>query len=91
MADQIQTWAQAQWGEAELGDARRTRRAVEIGAAMTANAGLSLPRQMANWAELKAAYRLFDRPQASHAALTAPHRHATRQAAEAERGIVLFI
>ena len=91
MVDQIRAWAHAQWGEVELGDARRTRRAVEIGAAMTASAGLSLPRQMASWAELKAAYRLFDRPQASHAALTAPHRQATRQSAEAERGVVLFI
>lgn len=90
MADQIRAWAQAQWGEVELGDARRTRRAVDIGAAMAANAGLSLPRQMTNWAELKAAYRLFDRPQASHAALTAPHRQATRRAAEAESGVVLF-
>ena len=91
MADQIRAWAQAQWGEAELGDARRTRRAVDIGTAMAAGAGLSLPRQMTSWAELKAAYRLFDQPQASHAALTAPHRRATRHAAEAERGVVLFV
>src|SRR5919206_132712 len=91
MADQIRAWAQAQWGEAELGDARRTRRAVDIGAAMAAGAGLSLPRQMTSWAELKAAYHLFDQPQASHAALTAPHRRATRHAAEAERGVVLFV
>src|SRR5919205_3607500 len=66
MADQIRAWAQAQWGEAELGAARRTRRAVDIGAAMAAGAGLSLPRQMTSWAELKAAYHLFDQPQASH-------------------------
>jgi Transposase DNA-binding/Transposase Tn5 dimerisation domain len=95
MAD-AQAWARAQWGEAELGDQRRTERAVRLGAAMAADPAASLPAQLGgSWAELKAAYRLLDSGEAvTHARLTAPHRAAVCQdaAALAQAGEpVLFI
>jgi uncharacterized membrane protein YgdD (TMEM256/DUF423 family) len=91
MASTPKAWAQAQFGSSDLGDARRTRRAVAVGAAITAKPGASLPEQVPGWADLKAAYRLLDQPAVTHAALTAPHRAATCAAATAEAGPVLFI
>jgi hypothetical protein len=38
-------WAEAQWGGAELGDKRRTRRAVRLGAAIAAQSAASLPTE----------------------------------------------
>ena len=33
----IRSWAEAQWGAAQLGDSRRTKRAIAIGSAMAEN------------------------------------------------------
>jgi hypothetical protein len=40
-----QQWAEKQWGSVQLGDQRRTRRAVKLGAQITANPSASLPKQ----------------------------------------------
>jgi len=76
-------WSQAQWGEVELGDARRQKRAVALGAALADASAGSLPQQVQGRAAAKAAYRLLDTEAVTHAALTAPHRQATLQAAQA--------
>jgi hypothetical protein len=55
----LKQWAIEQWGTVELGDERRTHRAVEVGAAIAGNPGASLPEQMQGWGDLKAAYRLL--------------------------------
>jgi hypothetical protein len=85
-------WAQAQWGKVELGDQRRSKRAVKLGAALASAPDKSLPVQIeGNWADVRAAYRLLDSAPVTHAALTAPHRAATRAQAGAVAGPVLFI
>lgn len=84
-------WAAEQWGRACLGDARRTRRAVQVGAALAGGVEKSLPEQLEDWPALKGSYRLFARPEVSHERLSAPHREATRQASAAADGPVLFI
>jgi hypothetical protein len=91
MMQDVQAWAEEQWGGAELGDARRTRRAVSAGTAMAQRSDAGLPEQMQAWAATKAAYRLLDRPEVTLAAVTAPHRAATRAAAAASPGPVLFV
>ena len=53
-------WAEEQFGACQLGDSRRTRRAIEVAAAFAANPSGSTPHQTEDWADLKAAYRLFD-------------------------------
>lgn len=53
-------WAQAEFGSAPLGDSRRSQRLVKVAARLAANPGGTLPRAMPDWAELKAAYRLFN-------------------------------
>jgi hypothetical protein len=82
-------WAAQQWAQVELGDRRLTRRAVAIGTQMAAHAEASLPEQMGSPSQLKAAYGLLNHPGVSLAALTAPHRQRTLQAAGAVKVALL--
>jgi hypothetical protein len=86
----LDEWARAQWAEAPLGDRRRAARAVRVGAALAANPAASLPAQTQTWADLKAAYRLLNAPDVTHAALSTPHWTQTRAAASGPEP-VLFI
>ena len=52
-----QAWAQRQFGGCQLGDARRTARAVQLAAAMHQTPSASLPQQLKSWSATKAAYR----------------------------------
>ena len=83
-------WAEQQWGEAALGDARRNARAVQLGAALACRPEASLPQQTGSWGEVKAAYRLLNEPDVTHAALSEPHWQATRRQA-AQAHTVLFV
>ena len=82
-------WAEAQWGSLQLGDARRTRRAVEVGKALVAQPDASLPQQLGSWAALVAGYRLLNNPQLSLADLAGDHWRQTRAATTA--ALVLMI
>ena len=53
-------WLRAQWGEVELGDERRERRAVAVGTAMADGSAHSLPHQQQSRAAAQATYRLLD-------------------------------
>src|SRR5947208_9328183 len=86
----LDDWARAQWAEAALGDRRRTARAVRVGAALAAQPDASLPAQTQTWGDLKAAYRLLNAPDVTHAALSTPHWTQTRAAASGPEP-VLFI
>jgi hypothetical protein len=87
----IDEWATQQWGSVELGDKRRTHRAVHLGAQMAADPGAGLPGQTQSWGDLKAAYRLLHEDDVTHYALSLPHWQHTRQRAEHIDGPVLFI
>jgi len=71
-------WAEEQFSTCRLGDARRTRRAVEVAAAFAANPSGSTPHQTEDWSDLKAAYRLFDSDGVTFESLASPHWHRTR-------------
>jgi len=71
-------WARQEFGAAELGDARRTRRLVRLAAQMAANSSGSIPQQAGNAADMKAAYRLFAAEEVTHAAIVQPHLEQTR-------------
>ena len=88
--DRATQWAEREFGGAELGDRRRTRRAVQVAAAMAAHSAGSIPDQMKTWGATKAAYRLFDEEDVTFAGLTAPHQRATREAA-GQRPWVLMV
>jgi Transposase DNA-binding/Transposase DDE domain len=83
-------WAEQQWSTAALGDARRNARAVQLGAALAARPEANLPQQTGSWGELKAAYRLLNEPDVTHAVLSEPHWQATRQQAR-QANTVLFV
>src|SRR4051794_31200425 len=83
-------WAEQQWSTAALGDARRTRRAVPLGAALASRPEASLPEQTGSWREVKSAYRLLNEPDVTNAALSEPHWQATCQQAT-QAHTVLFV
>jgi hypothetical protein len=83
-------WAEQQWSTAALGDVRRRRRAVQLGAALASQPDASLPQQTGSWRELKSAYRLLNEPDVTHRALSESQERATRQEA-AQAGTVLFV
>jgi len=53
-------WVIDHFGNAELGDVRRTRRLVAVVAMMATSPEASLPKQMVDWSDIKVACRLFD-------------------------------
>jgi hypothetical protein len=90
MTTNIQEWAEAQWGPAELGDRRLTRRAVQVGTNMAQQAGAPLSQQMGRRSALIAAYRLLSNEEVSGLQLLAPHQRRTHQLA-AQQEVTLLI
>jgi hypothetical protein len=78
----VNVWAEQQFGECDLGDKRRTRRAVETAAKFAANPDGSTPKQTETWADCQGAYRLFHEEDVTFEALTAPHFQHTRDQRE---------
>lgn len=77
-------WAQVEFGQVQLGDARRTRRAVTVARAMARDPSGSIPQQSKTWRAAKGAYRLFDTAAVTFEAMINPHWHRTRQRAAGE-------
>ncbi len=82
-------WAKQQWGQTELGDKRRTRRAVLMGERMALNPGGSIPEQMGAWSASKAAYLLLNEKDVTLDNLSQPHWEQTRQAAGEEQVVLM--
>jgi hypothetical protein len=83
-------WISQQFGAANLGDARRSRRAVKVAADMLRVPKEGLPTQTHTWGNLKAAYRLLNCPDITRCKLMEPHFANTRALA-AVRPVTLFI
>jgi hypothetical protein len=66
-------WAQFHFGSADLGDSRRRDRLVQFAAAFAADPAGSIPRFSETWADCKAAYRLFERPEVTFDAVCGAH------------------
>ena len=54
------SWAQAEFHDLELGDARRTHRLIKLVDDLSAQPTGSIPLACGGWPETKAAYRLLD-------------------------------
>ncbi|MCL6569205.1 MAG: hypothetical protein K6T35_10065, partial [Meiothermus silvanus] len=76
-------WASLHFAEAELGDARRVKRAEGMAVAMLRAPGESLPRLFMHPREVKAAYRFLDNPHVDPEGLHAGHRQRVRGAMQA--------
>lgn len=73
-------WAQTEFGLAELGDQRCTRRLVEMGARLAQSPTGKLPQAFPEWKELKGAYRLLDHVEFGPDEIQGPHRQRTLEA-----------
>jgi hypothetical protein len=78
------------FGQAELGDQRRTERLVRVAERIAAHPGRSLPQAMQAPADLVALYRLMNRPEVTHSAVLQTHYRRTREAILAHPGVVLI-
>ena len=80
LADRLR-WADHQFGSANLGDLRRTRRLVKLAAQMAAKSSGTIPQPTGTLADMKAAYRLFSADDVTHQAVCRPHFEQTREQA----------
>lgn len=83
-------WAQMEFSSVQLGDVRRSRRLVEVATALGSCPSGTLPQALPQWADLKAAYRLFSQEEVTYERIIAPHWQRTRELC-AEPGEYLLI
>jgi hypothetical protein len=76
-AYRVEDWAMTEFGDAVLGDARRTARLVHLASVLGAQPPASLPTATADPATLKAAYRFFANDAVDPADILASHTQAT--------------
>jgi hypothetical protein len=69
-----QRWGEQHFSDLDLGDSRRNQRAVTVATAMAHKPGKSIPQLFDRWHDVKAAYELFGRPEATPDELQATHR-----------------
>jgi Transposase DNA-binding/Transposase Tn5 dimerisation domain len=84
------TWAEDNFAATELGDKRRTRRLVETAAQLAQQPEGSLPEH-SSWNPLRAVYRLCNRPEVTHSAVTATHFRLTRRRMEQANTAILIL
>lgn len=82
-------WAVETFGNAELGDLRRTDRLVKMAAAIAENPAAPLPESMRNWGETLAAYRFLENEAVTHEQIMLPHWMTTRQEAMQRTRVLL--
>ena len=88
---QPEVWAELNFGAAQLGDARSTRRLVGSAAIIAAAPGGSLPQMIQDPAALDGLYRLADSGAATHASVIGPHLLRTRELMRQHAGVVLVL
>jgi hypothetical protein len=71
--EMMQGWAAYEFAEADLGDARRTQRLIDLAETLGQRPTASLPAACGDPATLKAAYRFFDNDDISAEAILASH------------------
>lgn len=74
-------WADAQFRDVDLGDTGRTERLVKLAGQMANNPSGSFPDACECWADVKAAYRLFDEEDVTFGAVATAHWERTRRVA----------
>ena len=74
-----ETWIKNQFAQCDLKHTKRTERLQIVAAQMLDAPEASLPAQSKKWKDLKAAYRLFARPEVTYQAVCQTHWQQTRQ------------
>jgi hypothetical protein len=75
--EMMQGWAADEFADADLGDARRTQRLVDLAETLGQRPTASLPEACGDAATLKAAYRFFDNDDIPAEAILTSHGQAT--------------
>jgi Transposase DNA-binding/Transposase Tn5 dimerisation domain len=73
-----QAWAETHFAGATLAHPARNRRVQVIAAAMATNPGRSIPGLFTRWYDVRAAYDVFDHPEATPDHIQAGHRRLVR-------------
>jgi hypothetical protein len=79
MEKTLQSFGSTDFSTAELGHKRRTRRLVALVDILCRHPGGTLPNKLNRPADVRAFYRLMNRPEVTHESLIASHVVATRQ------------
>lgn len=74
-----QQWVEQQFADCDFNHKRRSDRMKIVAKNMLALPDGSLPQQNESWSDLKAAYRIFDRPEVTLEAVATPHWQQTRE------------
>ena len=90
-SDSNESFGEMHFGNASLGDKRRTDRLVRCADAMCRHQGGTLPDKLNSPADLKAFYRLCDYPDVTHQAVFAPHQERTLQIIQEMRRPILIL
>lgn len=89
--DSNQTFGQMHFGNAQLGDKRRTKRLVYSADCICRHPGGTLPDKFKSPADLKAFYRLCNSEEVTHAAVLSAHRdHVLGQLGRLKRDILVI-
>jgi hypothetical protein len=87
----VASFGETYFGEADLGDPRRTRRLVKVADQLLAHPGGTLPTKLQSPADLDALYRLANRVEVTHAAVIDPVKALTLARVEEHAGTVLIL
>ena len=88
---QAESFGEMNFGTADLGDLRRTKRLVRVADAIVRHPGGTLPEKMRSPAELAGLYHLMKCETVTHENVLAPHRDLTLQKIAEHDGPVLVI
>lgn len=86
------TWGRRNFAASDLGDRRRTHCLVRLADVLCRHPGGTLPDKLNRPADLRAFYRLMNRPEVTHEAILRPHAAHTRECIAAlGTGVVLLL
>lgn len=88
---EVKSFGEMNFGNAELGDKRRTKRLVKLVDQMCARPGGTLPQKIRCPADLQAFYRLMDKDDVTHEAILDSHRRVTLEHIEQMDAPVLIL
>ena len=83
-------WCDSEFANLDLGDSRLNSRLVQIAVDLSTQPSASINRACHDWADSKAAYRLFDNEQVTADRILSPHQDRTQQRMR-EHALVLAI
>ncbi len=86
-----ENWLKDQWENTNFGDKRINKRIAQLAEKILKKPHASLPNQLENWSDLKAAYRLLNNPKVDIENIQAQHRKNVLEKASQSNNPVLFI